>query len=388
MQRSSTVAETTGKVIFGAGTVRGLDSLVDGLGAERVLVVSSERGLDRAGFGHWRASPRHRIFSGFRSNPDLDDVLAGCALRDAWRPTVVVGLGGGSGMDTAKLVRALPAGRPAALRCLAGGADDGPNGPVTGVESLVLVPTTSGTGSEVTQFATVFDGDRKHSFDHPLAAATHALVDPELTVGCPPTVATSCAMDALCHAVESLWARRSTDASRTDARRALDGLVGPLGNRLKEDSPEVRVRLARAALDAGAAINVTRTTAAHAFAYHLTRRYGVPHGVACLLNLRWLYGYNAQQLEAYCEDDRGPDHVRVQLETVAAAWRLTVAGVPDHLAGLLSDLGWSPQLSDYGVREADLADCVRAGTGSTARAVNNPVRLDESLVLQAIREIH
>ncbi|MEU1437692.1 iron-containing alcohol dehydrogenase [Streptomyces sp. NPDC005786] len=372
------------QVQFGAGAVNGLDALVDGYGPERVLVVATESGLTRAGLGHWLDSPRHRLFSGFRPNPDLDDALAGCVLRDSWRPTVVVGVGGGSAMDTAKLVRALPTDRAAALRCLTGT----PDGLSTAVDTLVLVPTTSGTGSEVTQFATVFDGDRKYSLDHPLAAATRSVVDPDLTAGCPPAVATSCAMDALCHSVESLWARRSTDGSRADALRALAGLVGPLGNGLKDTSPQVRERLARAALDAGAAINMTRTTAAHAFAYQLTRQYGVPHGVACLLNLQWLYAYNAEHLEAHCEDVRGRAHVRAQLESVAVAWGLTVAGMPAHFAGLLSDMGWSPRLSAYGVRESDLAAYIEAGKGSTARAVNNPVGLVGPLVLQALHEIY
>ncbi|MEV6165588.1 phosphonoacetaldehyde reductase [Streptomyces sp. NPDC052052] len=371
-------------VLFAAGAARGLDALLDEYRARRVLVVGSESGLARAGFGHWLTSARHRVFTGFRPNPDLDDVLAGCALRERWRPDLVVGLGGGSAMDVAKMVRVLPADRDAALVVLGGAPLD----PAPRAGALVLVPTTSGTGSEVTRFATVFDGERKHSFDHPLAAATRSVVDPELTATCPASVTTSCAMDALCHAVESLWARRSVDGSRADAVRALHALTGPLGDGLKDTSLPVREQLARAALDAGRAINVTRTTAAHAFAYRLTSRHGVPHGVACLLNLQWLYGYNTRWSTAHCEDERGPAHVRAQLDVVASTWQLDAVDVPRRLSGLLTELGWSPRLSDYGVGERDLPDYADAGLGSTARAVNNPVRLDRSLVLRALRAIH
>ncbi|MER7485553.1 phosphonoacetaldehyde reductase [Streptomyces sp. NPDC126497] len=378
------VLDGTPKVLFGAGEADRLDALVARYEPERVLVVATERGLERAGFGHWRTSPGHRVFSAFRPNPDLTDVLAGCALRDGWQPDLVVGLGGGSAMDVAKMVRALPADGDAARACLGAG----PAQLAAGAGTLILVPTTSGTGSEVTQFATVFDGERKYSFDHPLAAATCSVVDPQLTATCPAEVMTSCAMDALCHAVESLWARRSDDSSRALALRALHGLTGPLANGLKDTSLPVREQLARSAMEAGRAINVTRTTAAHAFAYRLTSHHGVPHGVACLVNLQWLYAYNTQHVETHCDDTRGAAHVRSQLGTVAAAWGLEPDRVPGHLGRLLSDLGWSPRLSDYGLAEHDLPSYVAAGLGSTARAANNPVRLDESLVLMALRAIH
>ncbi|MEU9716192.1 phosphonoacetaldehyde reductase [Streptomyces sp. NPDC047976] len=379
-----TRGDDTVPVTFGAGAVRELDALIEQSGARRVLVVATESGLVRTGFEHWLDAPGHRLFADFRPNPDLADVLAGCALRDSWRPDLVVGLGGGSAMDVAKLVRGLPAGRDAALACLTGG-----EGPVaTDVGGLLLVPTTSGTGSEVTRFATVFDGERKYSFDHPLAAATRSVIDPELTASCPADVLTSCAMDALCHAVESLWARRSDPGSRAHALDALRGLAGPLGDGLKDTSAPVREELARCSLAAGRAINITRTTAAHAFAYRLTRRYGVPHGVACLLNLQWLYGYNLERAGTHCDDERGAAHVHAQLEAVAAAWGIEPRGVPERLGRLLSDLGWSPRLSDYGVSAEDLPEQVEAGLGSTARAGNNPVRLDGALVLRALREIH
>ncbi|MFD0425111.1 phosphonoacetaldehyde reductase [Streptomyces parvus] len=368
---------------FGTGTAQGLDELIERTGARRVLVVSTGSALARTGFGHWPDLPGRRVFPDFRPNPDLEDVLVGCALRDAWGPDLVVGLGGGSAMDVAKLVRALPSDRDAALACLTGG------GPLPAdLAELLLVPTTSGTGSEVTQFATVFDGERKYSFDHPLAAATHSVVDPGLTETCPADVLSSCAADSLCHAVESLWARRSVPRSRFDALEALHGLAAPLAGGLKDTSLPVREELARCSLAAGRAINVTRTTAAHAFAYRLTRRYGVPHGVACLLNLQWVYAYNLERVGSHCADDRGVVHVRTQLEAVAQVWGLEPRGVPERLGRLLTDLGWSPRLSDYGVPAGDLRDYVEAGLGATARADNNPVHLDSAPVLRALREIH
>ncbi|MEY9846400.1 alcohol dehydrogenase class IV [Streptacidiphilus sp. BW17] len=371
---------THDRLVFGSGSVALLEQTVRAAPDARVLLVASPRALERAGLGHWSANPAVRVFSEFRPNPDLDDVLRGCAVRDTWLPTTIVGLGGGSAMDVAKLVRCLPTERTAALDELRAPTED----LTSNVEQLVLVPTTAGTGSEVTRFATVFDGNRKLSFDHELAAATSAVVDPGLATTCPQDVTSSCAMDALCHAVESLWARRSTGASRAAARLALRTLVPLLKTGLLDPSLRVREELASAALEAGRAINVSRTTAAHAFAYHLTRRFGVPHGVACLLNLQWLYAYNRDNVAGRCIDERGTDHVEEQLGHVAEVFDLSPDEIPEGLGKLLVVLGWSAQLRDYGLTRQDLPGCVEAGIGATARADNNPVGLHAPTVLDAL----
>jgi alcohol dehydrogenase class IV len=269
----------------------GARSLVRGIAVRsrsgRVLLVGSARAVESAGFAELLADLEVHRFSQFTPNPVLADALAGSAVRERCEPDLVVAVGGGSAIDTAKLLRSLPSGQPAALRMLSG---DEP--PPRGRPPLVAVPTTAGSGSEVTSFATVYVGRVKASLDDPTVRPEHAVVDPDLLRSCPGPLMYAGAFDALCRAVESFWSARATPASRRLALCALDGVVRVLGGDPVHATDAERRTLAMSATAAGFAIDVTRTTAAHAFSYRLTARFGVSHGVACLLNLCWLLPYN------------------------------------------------------------------------------------------------
>jgi alcohol dehydrogenase class IV len=325
--------------------------------------------------------PGTRGFSGFRPNPRLEDVLEGCDVVARDRPDLVIGIGGGSAMDTAKLVRILPAGEAGRRAVLHGETDllrtDAP--------PLVLVPTVSGSGSEVTRFATVYADGRKYSVDHARVLATVSVVDPDLAATCPPTVAFSCVLDALAHALESYWSVRSTDCSRALAGEALSALRKVAADGRRSLDGAARAHVAMSAIRAGRAIDATRTTAAHAFAYPTTVRFGVPHGLACALHLIWLLDHVATRVESECADPRGARFAAARLDEIAA---LLGADHPKRSASVLDSLvtaaGFDVRLGAYGVTAADLAAIVGDGLGSV-RAGNLPVRLAPEDALAALR---
>ncbi|MCK9896091.1 iron-containing alcohol dehydrogenase [Frankia sp. AgB32] len=367
------------ELINAAGSVSGLARVV-GTG-RRVLVVASARAFRAAGVAELLADNDVAVFSGFTPNPRLPDVLAGCRLRDGWRPEVIVGLGGGSALDVAKMVRLLPADPERARAALHRFEPPDQRPP------LVLVPTTAGPGTEVTRFATVFDGDTKLSLDHAAVLADVAVVDPDLAASCPSSLVGSCAFDALCHAVESWWSRRSTPRSREFAGEALRALVPLLRRPVAERDAAYRGTLAGAALAAGRAIDLTRTTAAHAFAYRLTTRYGVPHGVACLLNLRWLLPLHLAMAQRPGVESRVVEHVTDIVEVLGLAGRERTDCFTDCFTEYFTAFGWSPRLRDYGIGRDALPSLVDAGLATRARAGNNPIELDRDLVLRAMATV-
>jgi alcohol dehydrogenase class IV len=343
-------------VLIRAGVRRRLPALVESLRAARVLVVASPRAARSSGVLDLRACAEVRQFTGFTPNPTIEQVLAGSGVRASWRPDLIVAAGGGSALDTAKLLRSLPASMDGALEVLSGRRPPDEHRP-----PLIALPTTAGSGSEVTRFATVYVRGVKASLDHDSVLPDHALVDPDLLSDCPRRLASSCAFDALCHAVESYWSRRACPFSRALALAALRQLIPLLaGGRLTVSDGDGRDRLAHAATTAGLAIDHTRTTAAHAFAYKLTADHGVHHGTACLLNLIWVYRYNMRHLDPMPE-----------LAQALAA--LAPDGdVPAGLRALLTRAGLPDRLGAYGVRRRHLAALAEAGTCS-ARSANNPV---------------
>lgn len=331
---------------------------------ERILVVASERArCSGAVPPHTLAGRFVHWFGDFGSNPDLTSACAAAALVSELRPSAVVGLGGGSAMDVAKAARVLPPDITGALEVTRSGhplrRDPGRRGPV----KVIAIPTLSGSGAEVTQFATLFHDDRKVSVDDPGVQPDMAIIDPSLAATAPHLATSAAALDAVCHAVESAWSRSATTVSRLHSESALAHLAAI---RWKTDgaySLADRCAIAAGAVSAGLAINLTRTTAAHACAYMLTVGYGIPHGVACALNMQWVARVNLTAPAI------GPDFAAVIQPLGVAATDL-----PEYFGNQLSSAGWPTHLSGYGVNREDLPALASDATHQ-ARLRNNPIDL-------------
>jgi alcohol dehydrogenase len=279
------------RVIAGRGAAASVPELLAG---HRVLAVASESAARRTGLADWLPAGS-ALFHGFRPNPTADQAVSAAVARAAVGADLGIGVGGGSALDIAKAARALPGDPARADAIISARASAGAEARLAprAEAGLVLVPTTAGTGSEVTRFATLYRHGRKTSLDATCVQADVAVIDPALTDSCPARLTWCCAFDAVAHAVESTWSTWATPQSRDDTLAALALLVPVLGERNPDAADQIptaaeRDRLSRAGMLAGRAIDVTRTTAAHAFAYPLTVHLGVPHGLACALNLTWL----------------------------------------------------------------------------------------------------
>jgi alcohol dehydrogenase class IV len=209
-------------------------------------------------------------------------------LREIFDPVAklqvdyIVSVGGGSVLDTAKAIKLFFSVKDWAdfQRQAENGVSIKPNGC-----QIVAVPTTAGSGSEVTPFATLWDRgkSKKLSIDAPWLLPNTPIVDPVL-------LATLCgdkllfpALDAISHAVESLWSKKKTPESREYALSALSFSENAIES-FKNGSPDLN-QFALASTNAGKAIAISRTALAHSISYPLTLSYGVPHGLACSFTL-------------------------------------------------------------------------------------------------------
>jgi alcohol dehydrogenase len=217
-------------------------------------------------------------------NPDFIGLTQSCRLyAGARRPVeAIVALGGGSVIDAAKVLAAADGDFARVRTYLETG------GEALAATPIIAIPTTAGTGSEVTSWATVWDTEakKKYSLAREGLYPEAALVDPLLTLKLPRGLTVSTGLDALSHALESLWNVHANPVSsalaETAAREiieALPALAEDLGNEA------LRTRVSRAALFAGLAFSNTKTALAHALSYHLTLHHGVPHGIACSFSL-------------------------------------------------------------------------------------------------------
>lgn len=365
---------------FGTGAAARLNAVLAAAGARRVLLVhgpSYATGpaarLTRPG----RAGYEVHHFGDVRPNPELGHIEEAVRVIRQLRPDAVVGIGGGSSMDVAKAASVLAAQDADPADCL--GTPDLVCRERPG--RLVLVPTTAGSGSELTRFATLYRDGRKLSLDTAGARADVVLVDPELTATVPVPTTVAGALDAFSQAVESSWARAATPQSLEWAEEALHTLLPALRQLADTGRPaEVRHDLSLGAALAGAAIDVTRTTAAHALSYALTSRLGLPHGVAVALHLRWLIGRHAAATSRECPSPG----VRVLHGRVAEIRRTVRAHTGREPEELLADLlqagGHPADLADLALPAGDWADVVAEALHS-GRAMNNPCTLTPEDVL-------
>lgn len=275
---------------FGAGTMRELPQVLGGRKA--VLVTFPEA----AGLGLTARVQKLLgkslvgIISDIKPNPDIANLAGLYELfwRDYHRCDVVIGLGGGSTLDTAKvLMIGTASGKLDDLvAVLASGTQFTP----PHVKRLIAMPTTAGTGSEVTPYATIWDSaperQKKYSLQLNETWAESAIVDPELALSLPPVVTLHSALDALSHSLESVWNVNANPVSDLLAVAAAREILATLPQLMERPGElELRSRIAQAALTAGLAFSNTRTALAHSISYELTLRHGLPHGLACSFTL-------------------------------------------------------------------------------------------------------
>lgn len=292
-------------------------------------------------------------------NPDVAQ-LAGMYNRfwqDEQACDTVVALGGGSAIDTAKaLIVGTRSGRfEELLALLADGKPFVPNR----VKSLIAIPTTAGTGSEVTPWATIWDAakQKKYSLHLDCTWPKAAIVDPELMLSLPRSITISTGLDALSHALESIWNVNANPVSDTFAVSAINDIMACLPLLVKDlNNKALRSSMALAAMKAGLAFSNTKTALAHSISYEMTLRYGLPHGIACSFTLPLVLKMAWGEM---------PERDAV-LQQVFHADRDTAVG---RLRNFLHQMDVKTEFSDYGVSSPEALEMVQ-GAMQGARGKN------------------
>lgn len=327
----------------GPGAVDGLPSV---LGDRRAVLVTFPEAESLGLVERIRKVLGMRLLGvedGVEPNPDVSYLAA--MYGRFWRTysdcETIVAVGGGSAIDTAKaLLVGTATGHFDELiaQLTTGSAFTPPR-----AKRLIAVPTTAGTGSEVTPWATVWDraNGRKHSLHLNETWPEAAIVDPDLMLTLPRSVTVQSALDALSHALESIWNVNANPISDTLASAAAREVMNTLPALLERPQDRaLRLRMAIAALKAGLAFSNTKTALAHSISYEMTLRFGLPHGIACSFTLPMV-------LERATGVDAERDAV------LASVFDGDLASAPERLAVFLQGVGVKTEFSDYGVARED-----------------------------------
>lgn len=366
------------------GGARKLGETVAGRFSARKALLVTDAGLVRAGLiGPIVASLEVSGFSVVAfdkvvADPPESVLFEAVAAAKNAGADIVLGLGGGSSLDVAKLVAAMLVS-PQPLADMYG------IGKVTGSRlPLVLIPTTAGTGSEVTNISIITTGEAtKMGVVSPQLYADFVLLDAELTVGLPQVHTAATGIDAMVHAIEAYTSKfKKNPISDALAREALRLLGSNLVAACKDGADRVaREGMLLGAALAGQAFANSPVAAVHALAYPLGGHYHIPHGLSNALMLGPVLRFNA----------RAAAPLYAELADVLAvpgtgSAEARSAAFVDHMQALMDESGAPRRLRDVGVTDNSLAMLAADAMKQTRLLVNNPVELREEDALALYRE--
>ncbi len=370
---------TTGSIIFGAGTLVRLGEVAAARLGNRILIVT-DKGLVAAGLitpalRYLReASLATEVFDAVEADPPERTVHAAVAVARSFGAMGIVGLGGGSSMDVAKLVALLALGHEELSAVYGVGNAKGPRLP------LVLIPTTAGTGSEVTPISIVTIGEtEKKGVVSPTLLPDVAILDPDLTLGLPPHVTAATGVDAMVHAIEAYTCinANKNPMSLVLAREALRLLGGAIRTAVADGrNVEARGAMLLGSMLAGQSFANSPVGAVHALAYPIGGIFHLPHGLTNALVLTEVMKFNAAVPAAAAGYAEIAPCVFPELARESAAIR--VGGFVDGLAALTRDLGLPPRLRDVGIPAEALPRMAADAMKQTRLLVNNPRSVSEA----------
>ena len=375
---------TTPRIILGTGALARVGEEVRRLGGTSVCIVTDpgvaasgiverlEGLLGDAGIAHVR-------FDKVEADPPYEIVEESLAVLRAAKADTVIGIGGGSSLDMAKITAVLA-------------VNEGPVGKYFGTDLIpapglktILIPTTAGTGSEVTPIVILSDHHEKlkKGIVSPYLFPATALLDPELTIGLPPKVTAATGMDALIHALEAYTSINATPMTDMLAKEAIELIYGNIRTAYaKGDNLPAREAMLRGAMLAGMAFANAGVTAVHAFAYPIGAEFHIPHGIANTIMLVPVMRFN--QTGNLARFAALASFLGQHVEGLSL--RQAAASAVTALTELAEDLGVPQHLSAYGVKEGDVPTLAAGVMLVTRLLANNPRTMTEEAAAEIYRQ--
>jgi alcohol dehydrogenase len=317
-------------------------------------------------------------FHDFSNNPKIEDVTKGIQIFRRDECQAIIAVGGGSVLDMAKLIKAYQDFESD----LASGVMRNDVGPCD--TPLIALPTTAGSGSEATQFAGVYINNQKYSVSNKSLMPNLVFLVPEFTYSTSPYLCASTGMDALTQSIESFWSINSTETSINYSTEALGIIWKYLPLAVKQNDAAAKAEVMKAAHLAGKAINIAKTTAAHAISYSFTSYHAIPHGHAVALTIPFFCGYNSIVSDKDCNDKRGAKYVRsifTQIQEIIGAEDLEQA-----LTAFIASIGLelaipaSPEGAEHDVENI-------LGNINAQRMKNNPRAVQNDVLRDMLKKI-
>ena len=352
------------EIYFGNGSLERLTSILQKIGQKKGILVCGRGAMRKAGILSRverlakEAGKGFVVFEEAEPNPKIETCEKGLALAKKEGCDFVIGLGGGSALDAAKAISALMANEINIEKTIS------ENIPLKNEAAFTIaIPTTSGTATEINKFSVLTSSrGRKMAMRDEKIVPKIALIDPLLTLSCPPRVTAASGLDAIAHAVESYWSTKSNPVSRIFCIEAIKLANSNLEKAVKNGKDlKARENMALASLYAGLGFSNTGTTDVHKISYPVTERLGLEHGFACALFLPEFIEFNIKGNE-------------ITLKEIANAFgKKDAKKAAARLRQIMKNVGAPLKLKDLGAAKEDLEFIIKEGYSNNKR--NNPRKI-------------
>lgn len=345
-----------------------------------VFLVTGHRSFswfeDREFIGKLSGIAEVTRWSEARPNPEFLNLKEGLEVVAAANPDIIVGVGGGSVLDMAKLLAVLHQRDLAEVDAVTSGTLD----LTTREVHLALVPTTAGSGAEATHFSVLYRDGTKFSIAGSGLLPDHIVLDPLLVTSGDQMQLAASGLDALCQCVESIWAQGATDQSTKHAVEGLQLIAQSLVGFVQGDD-SLAGDIQWGSHLGGHAINISKTTASHALSYFLTMRFGVPHGIAVASTL----GYFIEHHSKMGTRDRNADSISDSaLSQIRETLGLKQAeSAIEYFETLFTQLGLPTPRSYWPQDSGSVSEWLRSA--NPERLGNHPVGLGQAELLQILK---
>lgn len=358
---------------FGFNSIKNLRRILESENSKNIFLVTGRNSYETSG-AKTALEPvlskyQTTKFSDFSPSPKIQEIEKGFVLFEKNKYDIIIAVGGGSAIDTAKAIKMFYYNKTAR------------NLP------LVAIPTTSGSGSEATHFIVYYKTKEKQSGGKlSITLPNYAILDPKLTFSLPRKITASTGMDALSQAIESYWSINSTENSKKYSRSSIRLIINNLEKAANSPDEESREKMMKAANLSGKAINITKTTLPHALSYFLTSHFNIPHGHAAALTLGTIFQYNSETKDNDCNDDRGAKYVRENISDLCSILGVSNATQSKNIiTQLMIKIGLKTSLRDLGIGKNELERIAKSV--NLERLKNNPRKISFENLMEILRKL-
>ena len=344
------------KIVYGQNSLKEIDNYIN---KRKTLIVTSQ-GFVQRGLVNEVISYSNciiNVISNVKSHPEFKDIEEIYKLAHQKKFELIVAIGGGSVMDAAKFISVYDKNHDYKF------VESLTKGKIPKKDyktiPIISVPTTAGTGSEVTPYSTIWDmkEKKKYSLTLPNLFCEIAIYDPILTLSVPKKITIQTGLDSLSHALESIWNKNANSITIIFSIKSAKLIMENLGNLSKDlNNIEYRSNMMKASMYAGFAISNTQTAIAHGMSYYVTTHKGVDHGIACSFTLPMLID---NVIGKYKFIDNALEKIFGELSS-------------NKLRALLKELNVSTEFSSYGINSEEF-EKLKDSLKKNPRAANSLV---------------